>query len=342
MASTEGCEGECRTPFGRGDRCQHCREASGPLGLRRCRRLVAASRAMQEVLARAEAFARADGPVILLGETGTGKEVLARALHGAGRRAGQPFVAVNCGAIPAELVESELFGHARGAFTGAVSERRGLIVEANGGTLLLDEVAELPPPAQVKLLRVLQEREVRPVGSDRVQVVDVRVLAATHRDLGEEVARGRFRADLYYRLKTFALTLPPLRHRPEDVLPLAVHFLGQEERALRLSEAAERALRAWGWPGNVRELMSAMRFAVALAPGEVVEPEHLPDELRTGAAPGVTSTLRPLAAVERDHVLAVLAACGGNHAEAARVLGIGRNTLWRKLARYGAAPPPGR
>jgi two-component system response regulator HydG len=300
--------------------------------------MVAESRAMQELLARAELVARSDAPVILLGETGTGKEVLARALHVSSSRAGRPFVAVNCGAIPAELVESELFGHARGAFSGAVSARRGLVAEAHGGTLFLDEVAELPLPIQVKLLRVLQDGVVRPVGADRGEAVDFRAFAATHCDLAEEVARGRFRADLYYRLKVFTIHLPPLRQRREDILPLALHFLSRQGRPLALGEDARAALLGYTWPGNIRELSNAIRYAAATAPAAVVEREHLPDELRVHAsAVRPAGSLRTLADVEREHILAVLSACGGCHAEAARVLGIGRNTLWRKLARYGAA-----
>jgi two-component system response regulator HydG len=243
---------------------------------------------------------------------------------------------VNCGAIPAELLESELFGHVRGAFTGAVSDHAGLFETANGGTFLLDEVGELPLPLQVKLLRVLQAGEFRPVGDNRALSVDVRVIAATHRNLADLVARGLFREDLYYRLKVFTLRLPPLRERAEDILPLARQFLELEPgRARRFSPEAERALLAWSWPGNCRELENCVRHGAALAEGAEVTLADLPEEL-CSATPGPRPASAPtrlvaLAAVEREHVLGVLAACAGSQAEAARVLEIGRSTLWRKL-----------
>ncbi len=304
---------------------------------------------MRELLRRATLVAASDAPVVILGETGTGKEVLARALHASSPRAGRAFVAVNCGAIPADLVESELFGHVRGAFSGAAAEKRGLFEEAAGGTILLDEIADLPLPMQVKLLRVLQDGEVRRVGATRASAVDVRVIAATHRDLGFLVKAGTFREDLYYRIKVFTFRLPPLRERVEDILPLArdilVHLPGTAER---FSPCAERALLDHPWPGNVRELVNAMRHAAAMAHGAQVERGDLPDEFQNtvarlpdrpapppavGPRPGATA-LEPLAVVERRHILAVVAACGGNQAEAARVLGIARNTLWRKLESF--------
>ncbi len=250
---------------------------------------------------------------------------------------------MNCGALPAELVESEFFGHARGAFSGAVAEKRGLFEEAAGGTILLDEIAELPFPMQVKLLRVLQDGEVRRVGANRSSAVDVRVIAATHQDLGFLVKAGKFREDLYYRLKVFTFRLPPLRERIEDILPLATDILvHQPGNAERFSPDAERALLDHAWPGNIRELVNAIRHASALARGTCVEREDLPDELqrRVPWLPDpppprpAAAGLEPLAEVERRHILSVLAACGGNQAEAARVLGIARNTLWRKLEAY--------
>jgi DNA-binding NtrC family response regulator len=325
----------CGAPFDGGSGlCDSCRLPLPGEGLRRCRRMIAESAAMRALLGRAGSVAAADGPVVLLGETGSGKEVLARALHASSPRAAGPLVAVNCGAIPAELLESELFGHARGAFSGAVAEKRGLFHEAHRGSILLDEIADLPLLLQVKLLRVLQDGEVRRVGETATARVDVRVLAATHRDLRADVAVGRFREDLYFRLKVFSLTLPPLRERAEDVLPLARHFLEREaRRATRLGPEAERILLAYRWPGNCRELENAVRHAAALADGDEVRPEHLPDELRAAPPPATVAPgrLAPLAEVEREHVLAVLEACRGRQAEAARVLGIGRNTLWRKL-----------
>jgi two-component system response regulator HydG len=293
---------------------------------------------MQDLLRRSVAVALSSAPVVLLGETGTGKEVLARALHVSSPRAARPFVPVNCGAIPGDLLESELFGHVRGAFSGAVADKPGLFEAASGGTLLLDEVADLPAPLQVKLLRVLQDGEVRRVGATRSIAMDVRVIAATHKDLEALVETGAFRADLYYRLKVFSLRLPALRDRKEDIVPLARHFLSLErDRARALRPATEELLRAYRWPGNIRELSNAMRYASVLSEGNEIEPRHLPDEIvRTRATPTpLPGSLRTLAEVEEAHVLTVLRACRGVQADAARVLGIGRNTLWRKLRSYG-------
>jgi DNA-binding NtrC family response regulator len=318
-------------------------------GVRICKRFEANSPAMQAVLRRARAIAQTSAPVVLLGETGTGKEVLARALHNASPRAARPFVPVNCGAIPGELLESELFGHVRGAFSGAVSDKPGLFETASGGTLLLDEVADLPALLQVKLLRVLQDGEVRRVGSNRSLALDVRVFAAAHEDLEALVAMGRFRADLYYRIKVLSLRLPALREREEDILPMARHFLALERNPpLQLAPAAERLLLAYRWPGNIRELSNAMRSAAAVATGTAIEMHDLPEELlQDPASQSPPNALRTLAAVEKEHVLAALRACHGVQADAARVLGIGRNTLWRKLQAYAdaagdaaAAPTP--
>ncbi|HET9553951.1 MAG TPA: sigma-54 dependent transcriptional regulator [Anaeromyxobacteraceae bacterium] len=332
----------CRAPFdGGAELCESCRLRQPPDGLRRCSRMVAESPAMRAVLASAAAMAASDAPIVLLGETGTGKEVLAHALHATSPRAGRPFVAVNCGALPAELMESELFGHLRGAFSGAVADKAGLFEEADGGTILLDEIGDLPLALQVKLLRVLQDGEVRRVGATRAAAVDVRVLAATHHELRALVEQGRFREDLYYRLQVFSLALPPLRARREDVMPLARQLLQLEGRPARaFSREAEAALLRHPWPGNVRELSNAVRHGAALARGELVELDHLPEPVRRPSAapdrpPG--SVRRSLAEVEREHLLAVLAACEGRQAEAARVLGIARNTLWRKLEAYRRA-----
>ena len=305
-------------------------------------RIVARSAAMHALFRRVARFAAADAPVVILGESGTGKEVVARALHGNSSRRSRPFLAVNVAALPSELLESELFGHARGAFTGASTSKRGLFEAADGGTLFLDEIAEMPLALQAKLLRVLQDGEVRRVGETRPFAVDTRVVCATHRELGEQVRRGLFREDLYYRLKVLTVRVPPLRERREDILPLAEQFLRDEGHLeTRLSPEAAEVLTSYGWPGNVRELASAMKHGAALAVGALIGSDDLPEELIRGGgarapAGGREWDLRALTEVERDHILQVLDACQGSQAEAARVLGIGRNTLWRKLRRYAS------
>jgi two-component system response regulator HydG len=304
--------------------------------LRGSARVCAESAAMQDLFKRVARFSPSDAPVVVLGETGTGKEIVARMLHANGSRADKPFVAVNVAALPAELLESELFGHAKGAFTGAAIAKRGLFEEANGGTLFLDEIAEMPMPLQAKLLRALQDGEVRRVGETRAFGVDVRILAATHRDLATRVRDGAFREDLYYRLKVLALRVPALRDRREDILPLAQQFLADQPRSLRgFARGAKDRLLAYAWPGNVRELENAVRHGAALSEGPDVQAGDLPDELtsRGNTSPGAPD-LRSLAEIEREHVERVLAACGGSQTDAARVLGIGRNTLWRKLRAY--------
>ncbi len=290
---------------------------------------------MQAVLKRAARFAVNDAPVAILGETGTGKEVVARILHANSSRARRPFVAVNVAAIPAELLESELFGHGKGAFTGASTARPGLFEAANGGTLFLDEIGEMPLPLQAKILRALQDGEVRRIGETRSFAVDVRILCATHRDLAARVREGQFRQDLYYRLKVLTLEVPPLRERRDDILPLARRFLGEERTtAGAFSPAARKRLVAYAWPGNVRELQNVVKHGAALATGDEVLDEDLPEEL-TRPKPASRGPLTTLADVEREHILRVLDACGGSQADAARVLAIGRNTLWRKLRAMG-------
>jgi two-component system response regulator HydG len=347
----------CETPFARADGlCRTCRahpEGAGGAG-KRCSRMVVRSPQMQALLARAATVAATDASVVLKGESGAGKEVVARALHANSPRAARPFVAVNCAALPAELLESELFGHARGAFTGATERRRGLFETAHGGTLFLDEVAEMPLPLQAKLLRVLQDGEVRRVGESEPFAVDVRVVCASHEDLQQEVAARRFREDLYFRLKVFTLLVPPLRERREDIPVLAHLFLQQERhRTGRFTPAAMDALERHRWPGNVRELLNAVKHGAALSLGADVDTGHLPEDVVTPPAPARAPALPPatapaapsappalltLAEAERLHVLRVLEACGGHQQEAARALGIGRTTLWRKLRAYGLAP----
>ena len=313
--------------------------------------LVARSPAMREVLDLARRVAPVDSTVLISGPTGAGKERLARFIHSHSARAGGPFVAVNCGAMPEQLLESELFGHAKGSFSGATRDRAGLFEAAHTGTFLLDEIGELTMATQTRLLRVLQEREVRRVGENFPREVDVRILAATHRDLEAEVAAGRFREDLLYRLRVVELEVPALRDRPEDVLPLARLLLAHTSQRLGrpldgFAPTACEALLAHDWPGNVRELQNAIERAVALARSNLIEAGDLPrleprtqpsrspgDRVREHAAEHRRLELA-LAEVEREHILAVLDATGNNKAEAARRLGIGTATLFRKLKRY--------
>ncbi|UJR85506.1 Hypothetical protein I5071_75860 [Sandaracinus amylolyticus] len=318
-----------------GETCPHCGLLPVAKGTRHAQRVVCESRAMRELFRRAARFAENDAPVVITGESGTGKEVVARVLHANGPRASKAFVAVNVAALPAELLESELFGHARGAFTGAHKDKPGLFEEADGGILFLDEIGEMPLVLQAKLLRALADGEVRRVGDNRAFAVDVRIVCATHRDLAQLVREGRFREDLYYRLKVLTLRVPPLRERRDDVLALAKSFLAAEPRtkAKGFAQDAKDALLGYEWPGNVRELQSAVKHGAALARGSEIRLEDLPEELSSprSASPRERVKLRPLDEVEREHVLGVLEACSGNMGDAARVLGIGRNTLWRKL-----------
>jgi DNA-binding NtrC family response regulator len=303
--------------------------------------IIVSSEAMRRVLDLARRVAQVESTVLVSGESGVGKERVARLIHDASARAQKPFVAINCGAISETLLESELFGHVRGAFTGAERDRPGLFEAASGGTLFLDEVGEVSPGMQVKLLRALQEREIRRVGDNRARPVDVRVVAATNRNLAEEVSAGRFRQDLYYRLRVVELKVPPLRDRPEDVLPLARLFLADcARRTTRIKitgftpRAADQLLR-YDWPGNVRELENAVEHAVALATSPRIDIEDLPEELRS-ALPRATlpGKIRPLEDVEREYILAVVQATGGNKSKAASELKIGTATLFRKLKEY--------
>jgi len=306
--------------------------------------LVARSKTMRNVLVLAERVAQSDAPVLLTGESGSGKERVARYVHAYSRRARGPFVAVNCAALPDSLLESELFGHVRGAFTGADRDTKGLFEAAAGGTLLLDEIGEIPPAMQVKLLRVLEDREVRRVGGTESRRIDVRIVAATNRDLATMVRERGFRKDLYFRLKVLAIEVPPLRERREDVLPLAHAFMRRGCATYHcgpcsLSPAALDRLVAYHWPGNVRELEHAMERAVVLAEGKPkIEASDLPPEIVGTAAQyseADSGSLLPLAEVERRYILHVLEQMGGNRKETARILRIGGNTLWRKLRQYG-------
>jgi two-component system response regulator HydG len=307
--------------------------------------LIVQSAGMARVLDLARRVAQVDSTVLITGESGVGKERVARFIHDESARTAGPFVAINCGAVPENLLESELFGHAKGSFTGASQDRPGLFEAATGGTLLLDEIGEVPPAMQVKLLRVLQEREVRRVGENQSRPVDVRLLAATNRDLTAEIHAARFRQDLYYRLRVVEIRVPPLRERREDILPLARAFLAAAaERTGRkvtgFVPAAAHQLMRYGWPGNVRELENAVERAVVLANRTRMDVDDLPPEVGL-ALPDVHAPgdVRPLAEVEREYILTVLASVGGNRTQAAARLGIGTATLYRKLKEYDKKRP---
>jgi NtrC-family two-component system response regulator AlgB len=298
------------------------------------------SPALQSAIDMIQRAGLSDSAVLLRGESGTGKGVLARFLHARSPRAQGPFVVVHAPTLSEELLASELFGHAKGAFTGAVRDQPGKVEAADGGTLFLDEIAEIAPSLQAKLLRFLQDREFERVGETRTRKADVRVVSATHRDLDEDVRSGRFREDLLYRLNVIEVTVPPLRERADDILPLARHFLAFFARQAakpvpELSSDSEAALRRYEWPGNVRELRNAMERAVVLLQGRVVEPSLLPRKLAESAppAPAVGADVR-LDQLEREHIERVLARTASLE-EAARVLGIDASTLWRKRKRYG-------
>ncbi len=322
---------------------------------------VGRSQVMRDLFGQLQRIGRGRGPVLLQGESGVGKELAAKAIHAESDRSDGPFLAVNCAGVPASLLESEFFGHVKGAFSGAVADRSGLFQEAEGGTLLLDEIGEMPPELQAGLLRVLEGDEVRPVGSNRSVKVDVRVVAATNRDLTEALEQGHFRQDLFYRLETFRIQVPPLRDRNGDLELLAGHFIRRHTARLerddcRASPAFLSALRAYGFPGNVRELENVVERAVTFCDGRTLQPRHLPPRVRApGGAPTPTSpdgvagergpagdllaqvladgsfpTLREL---ELRYVREVLEHTGGNKRRAAALLGIGRRTLYRKLDR---------
>ncbi|MCU0694894.1 MAG: sigma-54-dependent Fis family transcriptional regulator [Myxococcaceae bacterium] len=308
--------------------------------------LVTLSPAMRSLVELACRIAPVDSTVLITGESGSGKERIARLVHQRSARAAGPFITVNCGAITETLLESELFGHHRGAFTGATSDRPGLFEAANGGTLFLDEVGEVSAGMQVKLLRAVQQREIRRVGENRNRPVDVRIITATNRDLQKAVDAGTFRQDLYYRLKVIELRVPSLRERREDVLPLARQLLSEAATRMRrpvegLSPEAAAIVLASPWPGNVRELENVMERAVAVARGQRIEVEDLPTDLQlVPSTPLPTAgTVRHLDDVEREYILAALTANNGNQTRTAEQLHIGSATLYRKLKRYGARKP---
>lgn len=307
-------------------------------------RPIGRSKSWIDVLRLAETVAPTDSTVLITGESGTGKEVIARYIHDLSMRAEQSFLSINCGALPESLLESELFGHVKGSFTGAVKDKMGLFAAAQNGSFFLDEIGETTPSTQVKLLRVLQQREVIPVGATEALPVDARVIAATNRDLEEEIKRGHFRADLFYRLNVIAVHLPPLRQRAEDIAVLAESFLARSaaqrsERVKSLDEATLDILQAYPWPGNVRELENALERAVILSAGDIITPEALPERITARRAEPLVSEKVPttptLEAIERAYIQWVLHNEGGNKSRAADMLGIDPSTLYRKLARYG-------
>jgi two-component system response regulator AtoC len=317
-------------------------------------RIVATAPEMREVLKSIERVASTESTVLLRGATGTGKELVARAIHEESPRRSHSFVAVNCSALAEGILESELFGHARGAFTGAVSERKGLFEEASGGTLFLDEIGDVSPAMQAKLLRVLQEREVTRMGTNRAVKVDVRLIAATHQDLERMVENGRFRADLYFRLKVFQIRIPDLRDRPGDVPALTAAAVARwndsvstpSRRVAGCSEETLQMLQAYDWPGNVRELMAAIEYACIVCEGNRILPCHLPPEIvESGGEPEEAAEERtgeasrryqaPDPEEEREIIRQALQEAQGNRTRAAAALGMGRTTLWQKLKAYG-------
>ena len=304
--------------------------------------IITRSPKMEDLLRQARLVAESDASVLIYGDSGTGKELLARAIHRASRRADKPFVAVNCGAIPGELLESELFGHARGAFTGAVAAHKGLFQSADGGTLLLDEIGDMPLPLQVKLLRVLQEGEVRPVGSTQSIPVDVRVISATHRDLEVQRAEGRFREDLYYRLNVVSLHLPPLSERREDIPLLAAHILRKLAERYRkpvptLAPDAMALLVAAPWPGNVRQLLNLLEQAVALTPTTVIPASLVANALKEDAA-ALVPFEEARKSFERDYLARLLKITGGNVTQAAQLAKRNRTEFYKLLQRHRLEP----
>ena len=295
---------------------------------------------MQEVLRIVDRVAPTDSAVLILGESGTGKELVARAIHERSTRAQRPFVPIHCGAVPRDVFESELFGHEKGAFTGAISAKPGLVELADGGTLFLDEIGEMEADSQVKVLRALETGMFFRVGGTRPRCVDVRLVAATNRDLAEAMKSGQFRQDLYYRINTITVYLPPLRERREDIQLLAQHFVEAKAAygAKRLSPAALATLEAYDWPGNVRELLHAIERAVILTKGDEIQPDDLPPEIIGGTAPGTGAPASPgatLEAMERQHIVATLRQVAGHRGKAAALLAIDPKTLYRKILAYG-------
>jgi transcriptional regulator with PAS, ATPase and Fis domain len=316
------------------------------------RRVIGSTRRWKDVLTQAARVAQTETTVLLTGESGTGKEVIARFIHHGSKRSNGPFIAINCAALPDQLLESELFGHERGAFTGAVAAKPGRIEQANGGVLFLDEVGEMSPAVQAKVLRVLEQREFLRLGGTKLQRADIRVIAATNRDLMAAIRRAEFREDLYYRLGVFEIALPPLRERPEDIVELADSFLDEIGQivgrpAAGISPEARDQLTAYHWPGNVRELRNAIERAVILADGSSIRPEHLPvttpRPLAVAGDLGGSAALPAggvnLEAIERSFVVKALAQARHNKTRAAKLLGLTRAQLYTRIEKYGLAEP---
>lgn len=303
--------------------------------------IVTASPIMESLLAEAQLVAGSDSSVFIQGESGTGKELLARAIHKAGSRVDKPFVAINCAAIPEQLLESELFGHAKGAFTGAVSAREGLFKSANGGTVFLDEIGDMPLALQAKLLRVLQEREIRPIGSSQMIPIDLRIISATHRDLEQAVAKGEFREDLFYRLNVVSLSLPPLKQRREDIPLLARHFLEQQtgkRRAEAFTPEAMELLIANDWPGNVRQLLNVVEQCSVLCTTNLVSPALVARALHNKAAGSDLSYANAKQQFEREYLIRLLKITGGRVSDAARLAGRNRTEFYRLLSKHVLSP----
>jgi DNA-binding NtrC family response regulator len=300
-------------------------------------KLIGSSEAMERVLRLIEKVAPTDTSVLIAGDNGTGKELVARAVHRQSPRKDRPFVAVNCGAIPPNLVESELFGYEKGAFTGAQQTSEGKFDLANGGTLFLDEIGDMPLDMQVKILRALQERKFYRVGGKKEITVDIRVISATNRDLKKAIEEGRFREDLYFRLAVVTIDVPPLRERGEDILEIADHFLSEGAHPITLSKAARECLLKYDWPGNIRELRNALEQAVILGDGKRIMPSDLPPQIGKTGRGKMVFRIKPLSEIEKQYIFRVLEETEGNKARAASLLGISRETLYQKLKQYEAA-----
>jgi len=300
--------------------------------------IITKDKRMKKVIEMVKTVAKTNSTVLIYGESGTGKELIARAIHNTSPRKDHPFVAISCGALPETLLEAELFGYEKGAFTGATTQTKGKLELAHHGTLFLDDIADISPKTQVDLLRVLQEREFRRLGGTKTIRIDVRFVAATNRDLEAEVKKGRFREDLYYRLKVITIKLPPLRERKDDIPHLVDHFIEKfntemGKRILRVSAETMQILLSHNWPGNVRELENVIEHAMVVCDQEIIEPKHLPEDLTKKAPP-----LKTLKEVEREHIESVLKACHWKISPAARILGLNRTTLYNKIKAYGLKP----